>query len=51
MKKNKTNSKIEHKKYERIFEFNDCIVVWKYDNYKTSSGPYEIEIKNTPKKG
>lgn len=51
MKKNTTNTKGEQKKYERTFVYDDCIVIWKYDNYKTTSGPYEVEVKNLPKKG
>ena len=38
----------ETKKYERIYEDNDSISVWKYDTSKTITGPYEVEIK--PKK-
>lgn len=41
---------IEHKKYEKIFEYDDCVVIWKYDNYKTTTGPYEVEVKYPKKK-
>jgi hypothetical protein len=26
-------------------------VIWKYDNFKTNSGPYEVEVKYPKKKG
>jgi len=35
----------ERKKYERIIEHNDCTMIWKYDNYKSNTGPYEVEIR------
>ena len=35
----------ERKKYERIVEHEDCTMIWKYDNYKTNTGPYEVEIR------
>lgn len=41
---------IEHKKYEKTFEYDDCVVIWKYDNYKTTTGPYEVEVKYHKKK-
>ena len=45
MRKNNTKPK-EQVKYERTFEYEDCIVVWKYDNFKSNSGAYEVEIKH-----
>lgn len=50
MSKIKTKPKQEQKKYERTFVYDDCTVIWKYDNYKTTSGPYEVEVKYTTKK-
>lgn len=44
MRKNNTNPKVQVK-YERIFEYDDCTVVWKYDNFKSNSGAYEVEVK------
>jgi len=44
MRKNNTNTKVQVK-YERIFEYDDCTVVWKYDNFKSNSGAYEVEVK------
>ena len=44
MRKNTTKPK-EQVKYDRTFEYDDCIVVWKYDNFKSNSGAYEVEIK------
>jgi hypothetical protein len=41
---------IEVKKFERSYEFEDCIVVWKYDNSKSITGPYEVEVKYKKKK-
>jgi hypothetical protein len=40
----------ETKKYERIYEDDDSISVWKYDTSKTITGPYEVEIKHKKKK-
>lgn len=45
----KTKKLPERKKYERIVEHTDCTIIWKYDNYKTNIGPYEVEIRQ--KKG
>lgn len=47
----KTKKPTEHKKFERTFEFDDSIVIWKYDNLKTNTGPYEVEVKYLKKKG
>jgi hypothetical protein len=38
----------ESKKYERIYEDEDSISIWKYDTSKSTRGPYEVEFK--PKK-
>ena len=46
-KKNKKT--VEHKKYERSYVFDDCTIIWKYDNLKTNTGPYEVEIKQIKK--
>ena len=48
----KKNKKIEPKKYELKFEHDDCTTIWKYDASKTTTGPYEVEIKykKVPKK-
>ena len=35
----------ERKKYERIIEHDDCTMIWKYDNYRSNTGPYEVEIR------
>ena len=44
--------KIEHKKYELTFDYDDCTSIWRYDTSKTTTGPYEVEIKykKVPKK-
>jgi hypothetical protein len=44
MRKNNTKIK-EQIKYERVYEYEDCIQIWKYDNYKSVSNPYEVETK------
>jgi hypothetical protein len=46
----KTKKPVEQKKFERTITFDDCLVVWKYDNYKTNTGPYEVEVKYLKKK-
>ena len=42
-------SKIETKKFERTFVFEDCTVIWKYDTSRSVLHPIEVEIKY-PKK-
>jgi len=41
------NSKIELRppKFERIYEDDDCISIWKYDLSKFKYGPIEVENK------
>jgi hypothetical protein len=39
---------IETKKYERIYETEDSISIWRYDTSKSTTAPYDVEIK--PKK-
>ena len=41
---------IELKKFERSYEFDDCTVIWKYNNFKIITGPYEVEVKYKEKK-
>jgi hypothetical protein len=48
MRRKKKN--IEHKKYQRVFEYEDCTVIWKYDTHKAITGPYEVETKYFKKK-
>jgi hypothetical protein len=38
----------EHKKWERIYESEDSICIWKYDTKISNINPYQIEIKNKP---
>ena len=47
----KTKKQVEQVKFERTYTFEDSVVIWKYDNYKTNTGPYEVEIKQVKKKG
>lgn len=37
--------KIEHKKWEKVHEFEDYTTIWKYDSKKSMVNPYEVEIK------
>lgn len=45
MAEKKTKKTVERKKYERIIEHDDCVMIWKYDNFKTVTGPFEVEIR------
>ena len=51
MSDKKTKKQVERKVFERTITLDDCVMVWKYDNYKTNTGPYEVEIKYPKKKG
>lgn len=44
---NKTPIKKEEKpnKFERVYEDEDCISIWRYDLNRTTKGPVEVEIK------
>lgn len=44
---NKTPNKKEEKptKFERVYEDEDTITIWKYDLNRTTTGPVEVEIK------
>jgi hypothetical protein len=35
----------EHKKWERIYESEDSISIWKYDSKISTVNPYQVEIK------
>jgi hypothetical protein len=50
MSEKKVKKPVEHKKFERTITFEDSIIIWKYDNHKTNTGPYEVEIKQVKKK-
>jgi hypothetical protein len=42
----KTNLKeVEHRKWERVYEDEDSISIWRYDSKKSLINPYEVEIK------
>ncbi len=44
------NSKTENpKKFEYIFEDEDCTSIWKYDLNKQPNGPISVENKYTAK--
>ena len=34
---------IEHKKWERVHEDENSISIWRYDNKKSLTNPYEVE--------
>jgi hypothetical protein len=44
----KKKEPIEHKKWERRYEDDETISIWRYDTSKSTRGPYEVEFK--PKK-
>lgn len=50
MSDKKTKKQVERKVFERTITLDDCIMIWKYDNYKTNTGPYEVELKYPKKK-
>ena len=50
MSDKKVKTPIEHKRFERVITFEDSIIIWKHDNHKTNTGPYEVEIKYLKKK-
>jgi len=50
MNDKKVKKQIERKVFDRIIKHEDCILIWKYDNHKTNTGPYEVEIKYLKKK-
>lgn len=45
MKEKSQKKVVEHRKYERVFEYDDCTVIFRYDTSKTLTGPFESEIK------
>jgi hypothetical protein len=45
MSDKKVKKQVEHKKSELSFKYDDCIVIWRFDNHKTTTGPYEVEVK------
>jgi len=51
MSDKKVKKQVERKVFERVIKHDDCTLIWKYDNYKSNSGPYEVEIKYPKKKG
>lgn len=47
MSKTNNNTKKDDRpvKFERIYEDEETITIWKYDLNKTQNGPVEVEIK------
>lgn len=41
----KKKIEIEHKKWERVFEDDDSITIFRYDSKRSMVNPYEVEIK------
>jgi hypothetical protein len=35
----------EHRKWERVYENEDSISIWKYDSKISKVNPYQVEIK------
>lgn len=45
MKKKSSTPKVEHRKWEHIYEDDYTISIWRYDSRKSTVNPYEVEIK------
>ncbi len=41
-----TNEPIEPRKFERVYEDEREIIIWKYDYSKFTNGPVSVEIKS-----
>jgi hypothetical protein len=41
----KKKIEIERKKWERVFEDDNSITIFKYDSKKSMVNPYEVDIK------
>lgn len=50
MNDKKVKKQVERKVFDRVITHEDSIQIWKYDNYKSNTGPYEVEIKQLKKK-
>jgi hypothetical protein len=36
---------VEHRKWERVYDGEDRISIWRYDSRKSLINPYEVEVK------
>lgn len=45
IKKSINKNEIEYKKWERIYEDEGTISIWKYNSKVSMINPYEVEIK------
>ena len=45
MKTSKTKKSVTQTKFERVYEDEETISIWKYDLKISTSGPIEVEIK------
>lgn len=45
MATNKTKTSITQTKWEKIYEGDETISIWKYNSSISTSGPVEVEIK------
>jgi hypothetical protein len=45
MKTSKTKKSVTQTKFERVYEDEETISIWKYDSKISTSGPIEVEIK------
>ena len=41
----KKKEQTEHKKWERKYEDDESIIIWRYDSKKSMVNPCEVEIK------
>jgi hypothetical protein len=45
MTKKPNIKEVEHRKWERVYEDEDSISIWRYDSKKSLINPCEVEIK------
>jgi hypothetical protein len=45
METSKTKKSVTQTKFERVYEDEETISIWKYDSKISTSGPIEVEIK------
>jgi hypothetical protein len=45
MAKKKIENEEIPQQYEKVVEYDDCNIIWKYDRKKSQFNPYEVEVK------